>query len=100
MSIFCPKCNHLAPYDPYFKAYVCRYCGWDEEVDIFNLDTQKIGVDWSNGVDYTAVTSMCGSCRTAFDNNLIDPKEYNIPITIYKKCPSCGIEFKKHIVIE
>lgn len=31
-SKICPKCNRIADYDPYFKAFFCRECGWMEAV--------------------------------------------------------------------
>ena len=31
-SKICPECNQIADYDPYFKAYFCRECGWMEAV--------------------------------------------------------------------
>lgn len=99
MDKYCPKCCHSAPYDPFFKAFVCKYCGWLERVDTFDLDTQKISIDWSDGVDCTAATSMCGSCRTVFDTKIIDPNEDNISVKVCRWCPSCGIEFKKHVII-
>jgi hypothetical protein len=27
MTKICVKCHSTMPYDPYFKAYVCRQCG-------------------------------------------------------------------------
>lgn len=31
-SKICPKCNQITDYDPYFKAYFCKQCGWMENV--------------------------------------------------------------------
>jgi|GEM_PF-5741785 len=33
-SKICPKCNQIADYDPYFKAYFCKECGWMEDVSV------------------------------------------------------------------
>ena len=30
-SKICPKCNRITDYDPYFKTYLCRQCGWVDE---------------------------------------------------------------------
>ena len=27
----CPKCKGIAFFDPYFKAYICKECGWESE---------------------------------------------------------------------
>ena len=27
----CPICKGIAFFDPYFKAYICKECGWESE---------------------------------------------------------------------
>jgi len=29
MSKICSKCKRIMDYDPYFKLYICRQCGYD-----------------------------------------------------------------------
>lgn len=43
-SKICPECKRVVDYDPYFKAYYCRQCGWMEEVPerkVFKLHKPK-----------------------------------------------------------
>ncbi len=28
----CPECRRTLAYDPYFKSYICRQCGHQEDV--------------------------------------------------------------------
>lgn len=64
------------------------------------MDKQIIAIDWSNSEDQTVVSSMCGNCGYAFDTYNYVSYADNISITAYKKCPKCGIEFKKRMIIE
>ena len=61
------------------------------------MANQIIAVDWSETEDYTAVTSMCSSCKTVIytDYTVISKSMVNTPL--YKHCPVCKKEFK-HIV--
>ena len=36
--MICPDCNRTAAYDSYFKAKICRHCGWNEQVKPTNAD--------------------------------------------------------------
>jgi hypothetical protein len=62
--------------------------------------TQYISVDWSDGIDYTAVSCYCTSCKTIFNIKYVQPGEDTAITPIYRKCPHCGAEFKKHIIYE
>lgn len=67
----------------------------ESEIQIISIDmsTEDYG-------DFTAITSVCGSCRTCIDSKVYNPKLNDIPCTVYKKCPICGIEFKGHRFLE
>lgn len=60
-------------------------------------DIRIIGIDYSNGKDFTVVTQKCSKCNYIFSvedcgitNSIVSPKGF-------KSCPNCGIEFKKSI---
>lgn len=31
---FCPQCNSLTDFEPYFQEYVCRKCGWESDDEV------------------------------------------------------------------
>ena len=64
------------------------------------MDRQVIAIDWSKGEDQTVVNNICGNCGYVFGTRDYVPNADSIEITAYKKYPKCGIEFKKHMIIE
>lgn len=63
-------------------------------------DIQIIGVDVTDGKDFTAIFGMCGKCRTVFDVKLYDPNINQINFPLYINCPACGTKIKRHIITE
>ena len=68
--------------------------------DLFPKDKQIISIDWSNGKDYSAISCVCGNCGYILETLSFQECEKSVNFIIYKKCPKCGVKFKKHIVIE
>lgn len=64
------------------------------------MDEQTIAIVWSNGEDHTVVSNVCGNCGYVFNTHDYVPSDDSICITAYKKCPECGAEFEKHMIIE
>lgn len=64
------------------------------------MDIQIIGIDLANenSEDWSAVSSVCGNCRYIIETKVYDKKE--VQATIFKRCPVCGVRFKKHIIQE
>jgi len=64
------------------------------------MDIQRIGIDLAHEEfgDFSSISSICSNC-----NYVIESKPFKgetIQATIFKKCPQCGVEFKKHIIYE
>ena len=57
-------------------------------------DTLMIGIDRSNGIDYTAVIYLCSQCCHILEVNVFKP-HHEGPIFDDKinMCPNCGTEF-------
>jgi len=65
------------------------------------MDIQIIGIDLAdeNSEDWSAISSVCGNCKTVIESKTFDKD--NIPQSaIFKRCPICGVRFKKHIINE
>lgn len=57
-------------------------------------ETAIIGVDFGeNSGDKTAISMMCGNCKSIVQNYTSDSSEM-IDISIIRHCPSCGVGFK------
>jgi len=63
---------------------------------------QIIGIDLAdeNSEDFSAISSMCGNCKTIIESKAFANKDNKPQATIFKRCPVCGIEFKKHTIKE
>ncbi len=61
-------------------------------------NVQVIGIDVANGKDFTAITDMCGKCKTVIDIKLYDQTINQIDLPLYIKCPVCGAKIKRHII--
>lgn len=67
-----------------------------------NTNYQYIGIDIAdeNFGDLSAVSVICGRCKTVIDTYTVNQNHNEIPLTAYKKCPSCGTKFTKHLICE
>ena len=61
---------------------------------------QIISIDWSKGEDQSVVNNVCGNCGYLLESLRFPKGQETVNFITYKKCPKCGAEFKKHIVIE
>lgn len=37
----CPKCKRVMSYDPYFKANICRQCGFMESITRIEVSSKR-----------------------------------------------------------
>jgi DNA-directed RNA polymerase subunit RPC12/RpoP len=61
---------------------------------------QIVGIDVTDCEDFTAVTGMCGKCKTIIDVKIYDPDINQINFPLYINCPACGTKIKRHIIAE
>lgn len=66
------------------------------------MNAQIIGIDLANekSEDCSAINSICGKCMSVIESKFFSNNDNKPQLTIFKKCPICGAEFKKHIVSE
>ena len=64
------------------------------------IKTQIIGIDVSNGIDYSAINSYCTGCKTVIESKCFLPSDDEIKATIFKKCPNCGVKFDRHVTAQ
>lgn len=63
---------------------------------------QIIAIDFaSEGTeDMSAITSMCTKCKAILESRVYDPNKNNMQLSMFVKCPICGVKFNKHIIHE
>jgi len=66
------------------------------------MDCQIIGIDLAdeNFEDYSVISITCLSCNTIIETKAFANKDNMPQATIFKRCPICGVKFKKHIIRE
>ena len=66
------------------------------------MDIQIIGIDLAdeNFEDCSAIITMCANCKSIIETRSFANKDNSPQVTIFKRCPVCGVEFKKHIIQE
>ena len=66
------------------------------------MDIQIIGIDIAdeNSEDFSVISLICGNCNTVIESKAFVNKDNKPQATIFKRCPVCGVRFKKHIINE
>lgn len=64
------------------------------------MNSQIIGIDLADERigDCSAVSSMCGWCRNIVESKTFSNEDEKPQMTIFKKCPICGVKFTRHII--
>jgi hypothetical protein len=71
-----------------------------KQINFAKGNKQIISIDFSNGEDYSAMNSICGNCKMVIETETIKEYGNTIPVTVFKKCPNCGIDFISDIICE
>lgn len=63
---------------------------------------QIIGIDFTDGrlVDCSAVSCMCGHCRTIIATRTYSPDMNEVNVPFFIKCPHCGVKFTRRVFAE
>lgn len=56
-----------------------------------------IGIDITDSKDFSAVTCVCGQCRSVIASRRYNPEINEVEVPFFVRCPECGIRFKSHI---
>lgn len=74
-SKICPNCNHIISYDSYFGKYVCRQCGY---VDELSYSEKKLGDVAHSLASYSGASiGQAMECVRAFAESLEKNPEVN-----------------------
>ena len=64
------------------------------------METQIIGMDISQSKDQSVIASFCSGCGQLIEITQYDPDIQELGLTVFKKCPYCGVKFLKHVFTE
>lgn len=59
-----------------------------------------IGIDITDSKDFSAVTCICGQCKSVIASRKYNPEINEVEVPFFVRCPECGIRFKSHICRE
>ena len=64
------------------------------------MNNQIIGIDLADERygDCSAISSVCGGCKSIVESRVFSNKDNRPQMTIFKRCPTCGVKFKRHII--
>lgn len=64
------------------------------------MNSQIIGIDLADERfgDCSVISSMCRNCRGVIESMAFSNKDNKPQMTIFKRCPICKVEFKKHVI--
>lgn len=74
-SKICPRCNHIISYDSYFGKYVCRQCGYVDEISYDEKRLTEVAYSLANYSGASVDQAMEGV--RAFTESLKKSSEVN-----------------------